>query len=132
MNKEEKVIEPIVAVVDDSDYSRRQIISLLEKNNIKVAGQASSAEEGLTLSATTEANIFLIDLVMPMRSGFELSKIISEKGMGIYIIIMSAVDLESLVIESISSGALDFLPKPISEAKLMRSIQKIYQEILRE
>jgi FixJ family two-component response regulator len=132
VQKQDKKIEPIVAVVDDSDYSRRQIVSILENNNIKVAGQASSAEEGLTLSATTEANIFLIDLVMPVRSGFELAKIISEKGMGIYIIIMSSVDLDTLVIESISSGALDFLSKPFSEQKLIRSIQKIHQEMLRE
>lgn len=132
MQKSKKKIDPVVAIVDDSDHSIRQIVSILEKNNIKIAGQASSAEEGLALSATTSANIFLIDLVMPTSSGLELSKIISEKGMGVYIIMMSSVNLESLVIESISAGAIDFLEKPFTEKKLLRSIKKIHQEITRE
>ena len=132
MEKKKKKIDPIVAIVDDSDHSRRHIISILEKHNIQIAGQASSAEEGLALSGTTSANIFLIDLIMPSRSGLELSKIISEKGMGVYIIMMSSVNLESIVIESISAGALDFLEKPFTEKKLMRSIQKIHQEMTRE
>lgn len=132
MQKKKKKIDPIVAIVDDSDHSRRNIVSILEKNNIQIAGQASSAEEGLSLSATTSANIFLIDLIMPSRSGLELSKIISEKGMGVYIIMMSSVNLESIVIESISAGALDFIEKPFTEKKLIRSITKIHQEMTRE
>lgn len=121
-----------MAIVDDSSQSRQMIIDILEKNNIVVAGQAGSAEAGLALTGTTEANIYLIDLIMPLRSGLELSKIIAEKGMGLNIIMMSSVNMESLVIESISAGAIDFLAKPITEKKLLKSIQKITIEMNRD
>lgn len=127
-----KQIDLKVVVVDDADFHRNQVISILEDNKITVAGQASTAEEGLALSATTEANVFIIDLVMPERSGLELSKILADKSSGLYIIMMSSVNIESIIIESISSGSIDFLPKPFSAADLLRSLKKIHQELQRE
>lgn len=129
-NKKDKGIRAVV--VDDSDFSRQQVVTILEENDIPIAGQANNAEEGLNISASSEANLFIIDLVMPLRSGLELAKVLAEKPGEVYIIIMSSVNMESLVIESISSGAIDFLPKPFTDKQLMQSVNKITQDMLRE
>jgi len=117
-----------IAVIDDSEFSRKSVIEILEGEGYNVVGQASSAEEGMSLGATTGANIFLIDVIMPERSGLEMAKVISEKTMGASIIMMSSLNMESIVIESISSGALDFLPKPFSPQDLLKAIEKIETE----
>lgn len=117
-----------IAVIDDSEFSRKSVIEILESEGYNVVGQASSAEEGMSLGATTGANIFLIDVIMPERSGLEMAKVISEKTMGASIIMMSSLNMESIVIESISSGALDFLPKPFSPKDLLKAIEKIEKE----
>lgn len=122
-NKDLKIV-----VVDDSDFSRNSIIEILEKNGFNVVGQASSANEAVPLLGTG-ANLFLIDIVMPEVSGIELSKIISENSKQAKIIMMSSLNMESIIIESISNGAVDFLTKPFGEKDLIRSIEKIEIEM---
>ncbi len=117
-----------IAVVDDSEYSRKSIIEILEGENYNVVGQASSAEEGISVGGSTGANLYIIDVIMPERSGLEMAKVISEKSLGANIIMMSSLNMESIIIESISSGAIDFLPKPFGPQDLLKTIRKIEQD----
>ena len=121
-----------IVVVDDSDFSRNSVVNILEEDGFNVVDQAASAEEGVALSGTTDVNLFIIDVVMPQRSGIELAKILAESSMGTYIIMMSSLDIQQVVIESISSGALDFLPKPFSREDLIKAVEKIDQELTKE
>ena len=63
-----------IVVVDDSDFSRKNIIKVLEEANFEVVGEPGSAEEALALSQTTSANLYIIDVVMPNSSGIDLAK----------------------------------------------------------
>ncbi|OIQ18561.1 MAG: hypothetical protein BM556_09915 [Bacteriovorax sp. MedPE-SWde] len=121
-----------ILVVDDSDLSRRTIVNILEKEGFNVVGQASSAEQGIQQAFTTGANVFLLDVVMPEVSGLELATHIKENVKEPHIIMMSTLDLESVVIESISTGATDFLTKPFQEEDLIKSIEKVEYEIVKE
>jgi len=117
-----------IVVVDDSDFSRNSLIEILERNGFNIVGQAASANEAIPL-LSTGANLFLIDIVMPDVSGVELAKILSENSKDAKIIMMSSLNMESIIIESISNGAVDFLPKPFGEKDLIRSINKIEIEM---
>jgi len=119
-----------IAVIDDSEYSRRSIIEILEGEGFNVVGQAGSAEEGISVGGTTGANLYIIDVIMPERSGLEMAKLLTEKSMGVNIVMMSSLNMESIIIESISSGAIDFLPKPFSPQDLIKTIKKIEQDRL--
>jgi two-component system chemotaxis response regulator CheY len=123
-----KTQELKIAVVDDSEFSRKSIIEILEGEGYNIVGQAGSAEEGLALGGTTGANLFIIDVIMPERSGLEMAKVLTEKSMNASIIMISSLNMESIVIESISSGALDFLPKPFSPEDLLKAVDKIQNE----
>lgn len=117
-----------IAVVDDSDFSRKTVVEILENEGFNVVGQASSAEEGISLGTSAGANLFIIDVIMPEISGLEMAKLMSEKGMGVHIIMMSSINMESIIIESISSGAIDFLPKPFMAEDLIKAVKKIQLE----
>lgn len=117
-----------IVVVDDSDFSRNSLINILEKNGFNVVGQAGSANEAIPLLGTG-ANVFLVDIVMPEVSGIELAKILTDNGKDIKIIMMSSLNMESIIIESISNGAVDFLAKPFGEQDLVRSLEKLEIEM---
>jgi two-component system chemotaxis response regulator CheY len=117
-----------IAVVDDSEFSRKSIVEILENEGYNVVGSAGSAEEGITLGASSGANVFIIDVIMPDRSGLEMAKLLNQKSMGASIIMVSSLNMESIVIESISSGALDFLPKPFLPEDLIKAVDKIVAE----
>ncbi len=114
-----------VVVVDDSEYARKHIIEILEQEGFNVAGQASSAEEALKISATTICHLFIIDVVMPQVSGIELAKFLIEKKTTASIIMVSSLGIESVVIEAISQGAADFLKKPFERQDLVNSVDKL-------
>ena len=114
-----------VVVVDDSDYARKHIIEILEEEGFNVAGQAANAEDALKIHATVPCHLFLIDVVMPMVSGLELAKFLTEKKTQASIIMMSSLGIESVVIESISNGAVDFLKKPFERHDLVSSVDKV-------
>jgi len=124
----EKNQELRIAVVDDSEYSRKSIIEILEGEGYNVVGQAASAEEGISVGGTTGANLYIIDVIMPERSGLEMAKLLTEKSMGVNIVMMSSLNMESIIIESISSGAIDFLPKPFGPNELLKTVRKIEQD----
>lgn len=118
-----------IVVVDDSEHARKSVAEILDKEGFEVVGVAANAEEAVQLSANVSANLWIIDVVMPDVSGIELSKLISEKKMSVYIIMMSSLNMESIIIESISNGAIDFLQKPFDKKTLINSVQKIAQLI---
>lgn len=132
MSKDPKSLLKI-AVVDDADFSRRTVVEILERDGFEVVGQAGSAEDAIGILSTTKANLFLIDVVMPNISGIELSKKLTEiSNRPITIIMMSSLDLENIIIESISNGAIDFLTKPFDSETLIKSVTKVANDLAKE
>jgi two-component system chemotaxis response regulator CheY len=120
-----------IVVVDDSDYSRKSIINVLESQGFKVVGEAESAEKAATIIRTVKSNLFLIDIVMPEASGLELAKLVQEELKECKIIMMSSLKMEDIIIESISNGAIDYLEKPFSPEDLLKSVRKVEVELER-
>jgi DNA-binding NarL/FixJ family response regulator len=121
-----------IMVIDDADLTRRSTVEILEKEGFNVIAQASSAEEAIQLTAQAPANLYIIDVVMPEVSGIELAKNISENIKDCFIIMMSSLNMESIIIESISNGAIDFLHKPFSAESLIKSVEKIEEELSKD
>ena len=113
-----------IYVVDDSEMSRSTIISILEDAGYKVVGSAASAEECVA-NIKGDVNLFIIDVVMPNKSGIELAKILHEHVKEASIIMMSSLKQEHILLESISNGAKDFLLKPFNPEDLLGSVEKM-------
>ena len=119
-----------IVVVDDSDFTRQATSKIISNSGHEVVAQFSSGEECLRyLHEDGSANLYIVDVVMPNMSGVELAKLITEKTLDGYIIMVSSLDTENIIIESISNGAIDFLKKPFSEDELIQSITKVAQNI---
>ncbi len=125
MLQEQKVVKLEIVLVDDSDFSRQSMMEILENGGHKVIAQAGSAEKALEIAQNTKANLYIIDIVMPNQSGIEVCKKILEKNPGTAIILTSSLRGESIVIESITAGAIDFLEKPFKKEDLLKSCLRI-------
>jgi DNA-binding NtrC family response regulator len=99
---------------------------ILTTEGFNVVGQASCAEDAIQIAHSSKANLIFIDVVMPNISGLELTKHFQEKTSDTrYLIMMSSLNIESIVIESISNGAIDFLQKPFEAEDLLKAVEKI-------
>ncbi|MEE2670537.1 MAG: response regulator [Bdellovibrionota bacterium] len=121
-----------ILIVDDSDFSRSTIANMLTDEKYNVIGEAASAKEAINILRDRKAHLVIIDIVMPEVSGIELAEYITENFQNTSIIMISSLAQESIVIDSISSGASDFLQKPFSKEDLVTSIDKILADIQEE
>lgn len=121
-----------IVVVDDSDFSRKGIIEILEEEEFNIVGEANSAEQAIKIGSSTTPHLYIIDIVMPEVSGLELIPLLREIDKQCLIIIMSSLSSENIVIESISAGANDFLKKPFDKKDLIITIEKLIRYIMAE
>lgn len=122
-----------ILVVDDSDFNRKSMVDILTYEGFNVIGQASSAEEAIQIAHSAKPNLIFIDIVMPEISGLELTKHLQDKSSGEkFIIMMSSLNIESIVIESISNGASDFLQKPFERDDLIKAVEKVERLVEKE
>ncbi len=122
-----------ILIVDDSNFNRKSMSEILVSEGFNVVGSASSAEDAIQIAHTAKPNLFFIDIVMPDISGLELTKHFQEKISGEkFIIMMSSLNIESIVIESISNGAIDFLQKPFERDELIKAVEKIERLVEKE
>ena len=121
-----------VLIVDDSDFSRTTISNMLTDEKYHVIGEAASAKEAIGILRDRKAHLVIIDIVMPEVSGIELAEYITENFQNTSIIMVSSLAQESIVIDSISSGASDFLQKPFKKEDLISSIDKVLADLQEE
>lgn len=115
-----------IVVVDDAEFSRRTTAKILEDAGYNVVGTAGSSEDGLRVFGTVSSiSLFIIDVVMPGSSGLQLAQRLNENKFKGAVIMMSSLTTESVMIEALSVGAVDFLKKPFSPQELLKAVEKI-------
>lgn len=114
-----------ILVVDDSDFSRNSITQMLDDPRYNVIGEASNAKEAMNILRDRKAHIAIIDVVMPEISGIELAEKITDNFKTTYVIMISSLAQENIIIDSISAGASDFVQKPFNKETLISSIEKV-------
>lgn len=101
-----------VLVIDDSAYSRRTIVKLLEEiSGVEVIGYAVNGEEGLKKAMDLRPDLITMDLEMPGMDGFTLLRIIMTACPAPVIVVSSHSD-DDRVFKALELGAVDFVAKP--------------------
>lgn len=114
-----------VVVVDDSDFSRSLIIKILTDSGFQVVGEAPSAATALVVIREKQPHVVITDIVMPEISGIELTENINQNFSDTFVIVISSLSQEHIVLEAIGAGAADFIAKPIQDQQLIDSLEKI-------
>ena len=110
-----------ILVVDDEENARLNITEFLSSRGHETIGVASLAEARKVLNQG-RADIILLDVLLP--DGFGPSLLAETASLPVrppIIIITAYGDIDSAV-ETMKSGAFDFLTKPISLVQLEKSI----------
>lgn len=114
-----------ILIVDDSDFSRKTIVDYLEGSGLKIAAEASNANEAIRICSEKSIDLAIVDVVMPEISGIELTETLSKMSSKLGIIVISSLGQENIVMRAISAGAHDFLQKPFTKELLLESINKV-------
>jgi PAS domain S-box-containing protein len=114
-----------VLVVDDKLYNRLLLVDLLEPLGFEVK-TLEDGQQVMTMALEWQPDAIVIDLVMPIKSGFEAVREIRQRPelKDLYIIAASASVADSDKGKSIDVGCDTFLPKPIKPYVLLDLLAK--------
>lgn len=113
--------EPLVAVVDDDDLTRRSTRRLLHSVGMRVEAFAS-AEEFLRHGPGSGMDCLLIDMRMPGMNGLQLQQHLVQTANPVPIIFLSAHASADEERKALQAGAIQFLQKPVSKDALLLAI----------
>ena len=116
-----------IAITDDHTVLRQSLRVVLEAHgNFAVVFDASNGQELLDKLKVHPVDIVLLDLEMPVMSGFEALRKVSVDHPEIKCIIMSYFNDSDFVMNSLQWGAKGFVAKNSSVEMLRKAIETIY------
>jgi len=113
-----------VLVVDDEGDIRALIDEILSDEGYEVT-VAADAAEARTAREQDNFDLVLLDIWMPDTDGISLLREWSEPGdLDCPVVIMSGHGTVDTAVEATRLGAFDFVEKPLSLAKLLRTVER--------
>lgn len=111
-----------ILVVDDESDFVQTLREILQKHNFHVDA-ACSGYEALQMLSIGEYDLVILDLHMPLISGIDTLKRIRKIDPGMPVIILTADDRVSTVVEAMKLGAYDYFHKPIEWERFEISVK---------
>lgn len=113
---------PVVLIEDDVPY-RGYIAALLTgTGRIRVAAEASSADDGLKAVAAQQPRVVLLDLQLPDRLGETIIAPLLQAAPESRVVVLSGRDGDETVLAAIRAGACGYLLKGASSAEVVEAI----------
>ena len=115
-----------VAIADDHKIFRKGVIlSLRPYSAIKFVQEAENGQELLDGLATSEPDVVLMDLRMPLKDGIETTKIIAKQYPSIHIIALTMYEDERFVSHMMEISANGYLLKSADPSEIKRAIIEV-------
>jgi two-component system, OmpR family, KDP operon response regulator KdpE len=110
-----------ILIIDDELQIRRLLEITLSANGYKISG-ASTGKEGLSMAATSQPVLIILDLGLPDTDGLNVLKQLREWYLK-PIIILSVRSSEDDIVKALDNGANDYLTKPFRTGELLARIR---------
>jgi DNA-binding NarL/FixJ family response regulator len=98
-------------VVDDHDFYRSGLVSLLRDSGVDVLAEAGSGPEGVEVVERERPDVVLMDVNLPGFDGIEAVRRLAEAAPEIPVIVLTVLADESTVVEALTAGAAGYLLK---------------------
>ncbi|MFC1851636.1 response regulator [candidate division CSSED10-310 bacterium] len=123
-----KVRQSTILIVEDNKFNRELLADLLQSPNYNLIF-AVSGEEALEELAQVQPDLILLDIILPGIDGFEVcEKIRNNPALAeVPIIMVTALNDRDSRLKGITSGADDFITKPIDEDELKLRVKNVLQ-----
>lgn len=112
-----------ILVVDDEANIRALIDEILSEEGYEVT-TAADAASARAARKEHDYDLVLLDIWMPDADGISLLKEWSEHGSPGAVVMMSGHGTVDTAVEATRLGAVDYIEKPVSLAKLLRTVEK--------
>ena len=112
-----------VVVVDDEVLIRMYIREILERNGYEVVGEAEDGLDAINICREKRPDFVLMDISMPVLSGLEATKVITEEKLAGFTIILTAYRDREIAKKAVDTDVMGYIVKPVDEDTLLPAIE---------
>ncbi len=125
-----------ILIVDDMAVSRLILKKMLLKEGYEIAGEAEDVADAVSKYESLHPDLVIMDIGLPGKIDAVKKEILKTGGItaireiikadrNARIIACTAMNYKEIVMEVLSSGAKDYILKPVDPAKLITAIKKV-------
>ena len=115
-------------VVEDDEKIRLMLSDALGKDGYSIT-QAGSAEEAMALVAANEFEGYVLDVLLPGKSGHDLCRWLRDRSVKDPILLLTAKASLADKVEGLDSGADDYLTKPFEIAEVKARLRALNRKV---
>ena len=117
-----------VILADDHAIVRDGLKSVIDKkgDGIVVIGEATNGNDVLKMSKTNPADVYLLDISMPILNGIETTHRLINKSPKSKVIMLSMHDDRTFVVKALQSGARGYILKESATDEIVFGINEVY------
>jgi two-component system, OmpR family, KDP operon response regulator KdpE len=119
-------VKDSILIIDDEVQIRRLLEITLSASGFKII-EAATGKEGITLAASQQPGLIILDLGLPDMDGLEIVKKLREWYLK-PVIILSVRSSEEDIIKALDNGANDYLTKPFRTGELLARIRVAFRQ----
>lgn len=124
-------MNPTVFVVDDDADLREALVQLLETAGLAVEGYPDGPSF-LAAFGRDRAGCLLLDVAMPGMTGLEVQAALKARGEVVPIVFLTGHGDIPMAVRALQAGAVDFLEKPVTGARLVEHVRRALTKDLEE
>lgn len=115
-----------ILIADDHEIVRQGIRRVLEvKPEWEICGEASNGQEAVRMAQELSPDIIIMDVTMPVMSGFEAADEISRLPIGSRVLFFTMHDSGSMAGSVRKSGAHGYVVKSRAAQDLVRALERL-------
>lgn len=114
-----------IMLVDDAAFMRMTIKNCLTKAGYTNIIEAGDGQAALDTYQNEKPDLVIMDITMPNMDGIQALQAIKGVDSSAKVVMCSAMGQESMVVEAIHLGALDFIVKPFKPERILQTVGKI-------
>jgi len=114
-----------VAIADDHPLVRRGLSRVLAASGVVVTGEASTGSEAVELVRQSDPDVVLLDVRMPDVDGLVALREIKRECPSVRVIMVTAYDEPTWLVQAIAYGAAGYLPKTMAPEELIAAVKTV-------
>ena len=119
-----------ILVVDDAAFMRMMIRDILSKEGY-IIQEAVNGRDAVDKYAEIRPDLVTLDITMPEMNGLDALRAIKASDKDARVLMVSAMGQQKMIVEALEAGAMDFLVKPFQPTKVLETVKKCLQSVLR-
>ena len=114
-----------IMIVDDAAFMRMMIKDSLSRNGYTNFVEAPDGQQAVEMYKVEKPELTIMDITMPNMDGIEALQAIKALDPSAKIVMCSAMGQETMVVDAIRFGALDFIVKPFKPDRILQTVAKV-------